>query len=112
MPTTTVNRIAGPAGSRLCRSPYLPVLIIEKVSSARAVTMRDGVSQAQLAETPRTAAFLTPLERQWLQDRQDAARSAIQEKGSDPRAMGAPLPSLVCTSPCFGLSSTARTSEA
>ena len=53
----------------------------------------DAQPQARLAETPRTAAFLTPVERQWLQDRQDAARSAIQEKGaSDPGAMGACCP--------------------
>ncbi len=58
--------------------------------------MTGGVLQAQLAETPRTAAFLSPSERQWLQDRQDAARSVIQEKGSDPRAMGAPLATFSC----------------
>jgi hypothetical protein len=49
-----------------------------------------GVLQARLTETPGTAAFLTPSERQWLQNRQDAARDAVQEKGEDPRAMSAP----------------------
>ena len=62
--------------------------------------MADDVLQAQLAETPRTAAFLSPSERQWLQDRQDAARSAVQEKGSDPRALGALQRHLFANSLC------------
>lgn len=46
-------------------------------------------TQSQLAESPRTASFLTPAERLWLQDRQDAARKALQDKGSEAPAMGA-----------------------
>lgn len=45
--------------------------------------------QSQLAESPRTASFLTPAERLWLQDRQDVARKSLQDKGSDAPAMGA-----------------------